>query len=106
MFGLVGSTGVLVNLGVLAINDREPGQTVPVGDPLYGTKASFYVGRMSQDLGKGSNIGLMYTDEEFGGGGGKLSMRRTDCIGLLHVAVGIDDEINHGLAPDAGAAQR
>jgi hypothetical protein len=56
------------NFGLLAIDDREPGQTVPQGDPLFGSKANFYVGRISQDLGKGSNVGLMYTDEEFGGG--------------------------------------
>lgn len=56
------------NIGVLAIDDREPGQTVLSGDPLYGHKAGFFVGRVSQDLGKGSNVGLMYTDEEFGGG--------------------------------------
>ena len=66
--GKVGHT----NLGILAIDDREPGETVAPGDPLYGQKAKFYVGRVDQDLGtgphKGSNIGLMYTDEEFGGG--------------------------------------
>jgi hypothetical protein len=66
--GKIGHT----NLGVLAINDREPGQTVPVGDPLYGKKAGFFVGRVSQDLGKGSNVGLMYTDEEFGGGWNRI----------------------------------
>jgi hypothetical protein len=60
------------NLGFLAINDREPGQTIQAGDPLYGTKAGFYVGRASQDLGKGSNVGLMYTDEEFGGGWNRI----------------------------------
>jgi hypothetical protein len=60
------------NMGLLAINDREPGQTVPVGDPLYGMKAGFYVGRVSQDLGKGSNVGLMYTDEEFGSGWNRI----------------------------------
>jgi hypothetical protein len=56
------------NIGILAIDDREPGQTVQPGDPLYNRKAGFFVTRVSQDLGKGSNIGLMYTDEEFGGG--------------------------------------
>jgi len=60
------------NMGLLAINDREPGQTVPSSDPLYGTKAGFYVGRVSQDLGKGSNVGLMYTDEEFGSGWNRI----------------------------------
>ncbi len=56
------------NLGILAIDDREPGQTVQPGDPLYGSKAGFYVARVSEDLGKGSNVGLMYADEEFGKG--------------------------------------
>ena len=60
------------NLGILAINDREPGQTVQLGDPLYNSKAYFYVGRVSRDLAKGSNIGLTYTDEEFGGGFNRL----------------------------------
>ena len=60
------------NFGLLAIDDREPGQTVEQSDPLYGKKAEFYVGRLSQDLGKGSNVGLMYTDEEFGGGWNRI----------------------------------
>ena len=55
------------NLGILAIDDREPGETVQPEDPLFGRKAAFFVGRISQDLGKGSNIGLIYTDEELGG---------------------------------------
>ena len=56
------------NLGILAIDDRAPGQSVHTDDPLYNHKAGFFVGRVVQDLGKGSNIGLMYTDEEFGNG--------------------------------------
>jgi hypothetical protein len=56
------------NFGILAIDDRAPGQAVPQADPLYGKKANFFVGRVSQDLGQGSNVGLMYADEEFGGG--------------------------------------
>jgi hypothetical protein len=60
------------NFGLLAIDDREPGQTVPQADPLYNRKAGFYVGRVSQDLGRGSNVGLMYTDEEFGGGWNRI----------------------------------
>ena len=62
--GKIGHT----NLGILAIDDREPGEVTEPGDPLYKSKAMFYVNRVSQDLGKGSNIGLTYTDEEFGGG--------------------------------------
>ncbi|HEV2578310.1 MAG TPA: carbohydrate binding family 9 domain-containing protein [Acidobacteriaceae bacterium] len=66
--GKVGHT----NLGLLAIDDREPGETVPDGDPLFKHKAQAYVGRVSEDLGKGSNVGLMYTDEEFGGGWNRI----------------------------------
>ena len=62
--GKIGHT----NLGVLAIDDREPGQSVRPDDPLHGHKAGYFVGRVSQDLGTGSNVGLMFTDEEFGGG--------------------------------------
>ncbi len=60
------------NLGVLAIDDRLPGVTVPVGDPLYGKRAGFFVGRVSEDLGKGSSAGLIYTDEEFGKGWNRI----------------------------------
>lgn len=66
--GKVGHT----NLGVLAIDDREPGETVPADDPLHQHRAQAYVGRVSEDLGKGSNVGLMYTDEEFGGGWNRI----------------------------------
>ncbi len=62
--GKIGHT----NFGILAIDDREPGEVTEPGDPLYKSKAMFYVDHVSQDLGKGSNIGLTYTDEEFGGG--------------------------------------
>lgn len=66
--GKVGHT----NFGVLAVDDREPGETVAQGDPLFHRRAEFYVGRVSQDLGKGSNVGLLYTDEEFGGGWNRI----------------------------------
>jgi len=56
------------NLGLLMIDDREPGQTVAPGDPLYNKRAAIAVGRVSQDLGKGSSVGAIYTDEEFGQG--------------------------------------
>ena len=62
--GKVGGT----NVGLLAIDDREPGETYAPTDPQYGKRALFAVGRVSQDLGKGSSIGLIYTDEEFAGG--------------------------------------
>ena len=64
MTGKIGHT----NMGLFVIDDREPGETVAPGDPLYKNRATFAVGRVSQDLGKGSSVGLIYTDEEFGGG--------------------------------------
>jgi hypothetical protein len=61
------------NIGMFLTDDREPGQTVAPGDPLYGSDATFAVGRVTQDIGKaGSNVGLIYTDEEFGGGWNRI----------------------------------
>jgi hypothetical protein len=60
------------NLGLLAIDDREPGETVAPGDPLYKKRALFAVGRIARDLGKGSSIGAIYTDEEFAGGWNRI----------------------------------
>jgi hypothetical protein len=56
------------NFGLFATDDREPGKTYNPGDPLYGKRATVAVARFSQDLGKGSSIGAIYTDYEFGGG--------------------------------------
>lgn len=67
--GKLGST----NLGFFAIDDREPGELSAPGDPLYHNRAKYSVARVSQDLGsKGSSIGLIYTDEEFGGGWNRI----------------------------------
>jgi hypothetical protein len=66
--GKIGRT----NLGFLLSDDREPGETVAPGDPEYGKKAIFGVGRVLQDVGKNSSVGLMYTDEEFGGGWNRI----------------------------------
>ena len=71
------------NLGFFAIDDRAPGETVAPGDPQYGKHATFAVGRVSKDFGKGSSVGAIYTDEEFGGawnriGGVDLTARLND----------------------------
>jgi len=66
--GKVGKT----NIGFLLIDDREPGQTVAPDDPLYGERSLNAVGRVSRDLGKDSSVGLIYTDEEFGGGWNRI----------------------------------
>jgi hypothetical protein len=60
------------NIGLLAIDDREPGETVSPGDPLYKKRAYIAVGRVSQDLGKGSSIAALYTDYEFGQGWNRI----------------------------------
>jgi hypothetical protein len=60
------------NIGLLAIDDREPGQTVSPGDPLYQKRATIAVGRVSQDIGKGSSIAALYTDYEFGQGWNRI----------------------------------
>jgi len=60
------------NLGLFVIDDREPGETVAKGDQLFHKRAEFAVGRVSQDFGKGSSIGAIYTDEEFGQGWNRI----------------------------------
>jgi hypothetical protein len=61
------------NLGFFAIDDRQPGETYRAGEALYHSRAKYTVARVSQDLGsKGSTVGLIYTDEEFGGGWNRI----------------------------------
>ena len=60
------------NLGVFAIDDRQPGESVAPTDPLYGKHATVAVGRVSRDIGEGSGLGAIYTDEEFGGGWNRI----------------------------------
>jgi len=60
------------NLGVFAIDDRLPGETVAPNDPLYGNRAFIAVGRVSRDIGTGSSLGAIYTDDEFGGGWNRI----------------------------------
>ena len=63
------ATGKLgkTNIGVLTIDDRAPGEGRSASDPLYKNRAIFGVGRVSQDIGKGSSVGLTYADREFEG---------------------------------------
>ncbi len=61
--GKLGST----NIGLLTIDDRAPGEAFAPGDPDRSKHALFAVGRVTQDLGKGSSIGAIYTDYEFAG---------------------------------------
>jgi Domain of unknown function (DUF5916) len=66
--GKIGRT----NLGLFAIDDREPGQTYAPDNPLYLERAKYFVGRISEDLGTNSSLGLIYTDQEFGGGWNRI----------------------------------
>ncbi len=60
------------NIGLFATDDRAPGEMVAPGDPLYNKRATYAVGRIFRDIGKGSGIGAIYTDEEFGQGWNRI----------------------------------
>ncbi|MGO9326004.1 MAG: carbohydrate binding family 9 domain-containing protein [Terracidiphilus sp.] len=60
------------NVGLLVTDDRQPGQAFAPGDPLFGKHSTVAVGRISEDVGKGSSIGAIYTDEEFGQGWNRI----------------------------------
>jgi len=53
-------------MGMLAVDDRSPGEAVPPEDPEFGSRAHFWVGRLNRDLGALSNAGLIYADREYG----------------------------------------
>ena len=52
-------------MGFLVADDRSAGERVLPGDPFFGQRAYFAVGRIAHDIGKSSTIGLIYTDREF-----------------------------------------
>jgi hypothetical protein len=54
-------------MGALFADDRSPGKIVPDHDPLFGESAHFGVLRVNRDVGRGSTVGLIYTDREFAG---------------------------------------
>ena len=54
-------------MGVLAVDDRSPGELVPPTDPNANTRAEFYAARLNRDIGKLSDVGLIYTDREYAG---------------------------------------
>ncbi|PYX05543.1 MAG: hypothetical protein DMG88_21120 [Acidobacteria bacterium] len=55
-------------IGVLASDDRAPGESVPPSDPLAGERAEFFIVRVSRDILNQSTVGAIFTDREFGGG--------------------------------------
>lgn len=52
-------------MGVLGVDDRSPGQLVPATDPNANSRAEFYAGRVNRDIGKLSDVGLIYADREY-----------------------------------------
>ena len=66
--GKIGGT----NVGLLAIDDRSEGEAHQPGDPEYKKRALFAVGRVTQDLGKGSSVGALFTDYEFAGNNNRV----------------------------------
>lgn len=60
------------NVGIFATDDRLPGDTVAPTDPVYKKKTTVAVGRISQDMGVGSSMGLIYTDREFAEGWNRI----------------------------------
>jgi hypothetical protein len=55
-------------LGILASDDRAPGEALPPTHPHAGDRATFTVARVSRDILDQSTVGAIYTDREFGGG--------------------------------------
>ncbi len=55
-------------VGVLASDDRAPGEILPPTDPNSGKRATFAIARVSRDILDQSTIGAIFTDREFAGG--------------------------------------
>lgn len=55
-------------LGLLASDDRAPGEALPPSDTHAGDRATFTIARVSRDILDQSTIGAIYTDREFAGG--------------------------------------
>ncbi|HVN17467.1 MAG TPA: DUF5916 domain-containing protein [Dongiaceae bacterium] len=55
-------------VGVLASDDRAPGEALPPTDPHAGDRATFTIARVSRDVFDQSTVGAIYTDREFAGG--------------------------------------
>jgi len=55
------------SLGILAADDRGPGDSVPDSDPLAGERATFAIARVNREIFGQSSLGLVYTDREFPG---------------------------------------
>ena len=52
-------------LGILSVDDRSPGLAVPQGTREYGTRAHDYIARVNRDVGKVSDLGVIYADRQY-----------------------------------------
>ena len=55
-------------VGLLATDDRAPGEALPPTDPHFGDRGTFTIGRVSHDILDQSTVGAIFTDREFGRG--------------------------------------
>jgi hypothetical protein len=63
---LSGRTGPYA-MGLLVADDKAPGELVVPGDPLFGKRAEFVIGRLNRDIYRQSSVGAIFTDREFDG---------------------------------------
>jgi hypothetical protein len=49
-------------VGMFFADDRSPGRSVPLGDPLFNKRAYFGILRVNRDFGKNNTIGMIYTE--------------------------------------------
>ncbi|HVX57798.1 MAG TPA: DUF5916 domain-containing protein, partial [Candidatus Saccharimonadales bacterium] len=52
-------------MGILGVDDRSPGLSVPAGHPGFDSRAHYYVARINRDVGSWANAGVIYSDREY-----------------------------------------
>ena len=94
---LTGKVGSL-SLGVLAANDRTPGNVEDELDPAFGRHANTFISRVRYDLYAESNIGTIFTDREFLDGysrllgvDGNFRLNRTTSVGGRAIRTWLQD---------------
>ena len=61
------------DLGLLAIDDRAPGQGLADGDPLSGRRAGIGIARIQRELGTDSKLGVLVTSRDFAGSSNRVA---------------------------------
>ena len=52
-------------IGLLNVDDRNPGLQVPPTNPDFGSRSHYYIGRVNRDIGPQSNLGAIFADYEY-----------------------------------------